>query len=153
MSFDVHMSVIALNCRSLNNKLGEIKLLIYTQKPDIVAFTETWLADNSRYNPKFIGYSTEFKNRAGFASGMGFLIKHGVQYQNISLIHYQNGYLECQVIKIMIRGGQYLGVLNVYNPGRPVTSDEFKHYIAQVGNKFVIVGDFNCHSRLLDSNV
>ena len=72
MSFDVHMSVIALNCRSLNNKLGEIKLLIYTQKPDIVAFTETWLVDNSRYKPKFVGYNSEFKNGAGFAGGIVF---------------------------------------------------------------------------------
>ena len=50
-----------------------------------------------------------------------------------------------------MRGGQCLGVLNVYNPGRPVTREEFKYYIAQVGNKFVIVGDLNCHSKLLDS--
>ena len=146
-----NITIIGLNCRSISNKLGEIKLLIYTQKPEIVAFTETWLANNTKYLPKFIGYTCEFINRVGFAGGIGLLIKDGVQYQNINLGHYQNGHLECQAVNVILKKGGKIGILNVYNPGKPVMKNEFKHYISQIGNKYVVIGDFNIHSKLLET--
>ena len=39
------LETIQLNCKSLNTKLGEVKLLIYANKPDIVALSETWITN------------------------------------------------------------------------------------------------------------
>ena len=41
---------IQINCRSINNKLGNLKILIHTQNPDYVALSETWITHHS---PKF----------------------------------------------------------------------------------------------------
>ena len=56
-----------LNCHSINNKLGEIKLMLYTRKPDIFCFTETWM---SRFEPKFIDYVAIWKHRGGPGGGL-----------------------------------------------------------------------------------
>ena len=53
------LSLIQLNCRSISYKL-EVKLMVYTHKPHIVALCETWLG---KYLPKFIDYNCEWRNR------------------------------------------------------------------------------------------
>ena len=37
MTIVSNFSIIELNCRGINTKLGEIKLLAYAQKPEIIA--------------------------------------------------------------------------------------------------------------------
>ena len=39
----------------------------------------------------------------------------------------------------------------MYNPNESVTIQEMKHYLHQLGSKYIIVGDFNAHTPLLDS--
>ena len=143
-----NLSLIQLNCRGINSKLGDIKIMIYTQKPQVVAFCETWL---DKYVPKFVDYTCEWKNRISFAGGIGFLIRKGVQYQNVFLQPYAQGHLEFQAIKIKLSAGKLLYVLNIYNPGKPVTVEEMKHYIDQLENNYILVGDFNAHTKLLES--
>ena len=127
-------------------KLGAIKLFIYTRKPNIVAFCETWL---HKYLPQFVDYSWEWKNRSSFAGGLGFLIKKGIQYQNVQLVPYPNEYLEFQTIKLRWKSGKESLIMNVYNPGRPVSVNEIDHYDRQLDN-FYIVEDFNVYTKLLD---
>ena len=141
-------SLIQLNCRSIRNKLGEIKLMVYAKKPHVVVLSETWL---TKYIPRFVGYVGDWNNRNGFAGGTGFLIKSGVAYRTLFLTPYNNGYLEFQAIKIDLEEGGCLNLLHVYNPGRPVSEEEFKHYINQLGNNFILLGDFNAHSKMLHS--
>ena len=142
------LSIIQLNCRSINCKLGEIKLMIYTRKPCIVAFCETWL---DKFIPKFVDYNCEWKNRGGFAGGLGLLIRRGIQYQNFSLDLYPNGYLEVQAIKVQYVNGKGSIIMNVYNPCKPVSVEELQHYIKQLGNDYHIIGDFNAHTKILDT--
>ena len=142
------LSIIQLNCHSITCKLGEIKLMTYTRKPHVVAFCETWL---DKYMPKFIDYYCEWKTRDANAGWLGFLIKRGVQYQNINLDPFPNGYLEYQTIKIRYMNGTDSFIMNVYNPGKPVGSEELEHYIKQLGNSFHIIGDLNAHTKLLDT--
>ena len=141
-------TLFLLNCRNINNKLGDIKLMVYTGSPEIVAFNDTWL---SKYMPKFVDYLCECKNRDSFAESLGFFIKKGVQYQNVKFNCYPNGYLEYQAIKVKTANGD-LCVLNVYNQGRPVSSNELQFHVDQLGSKFVIVGDLNAHSKILDAS-
>ena len=81
-----HIYGIFLNCQSLNNKLGEIKLLVYKEKPDFMAFNETWL---NKYHPKFIGYSSNWSDRIlGRGGRLGVIVRQGLQYSKIDLISY-----------------------------------------------------------------
>ena len=58
---------IQLNCQSLNTKLSSIKILVYKEKPDFIAFSETWLG-GAKNTPKFVDYNPLWRHRDG---GMG----------------------------------------------------------------------------------
>ena len=142
------LSCIFLNCRSLN-KLGAIKLMVYSNKPDVVVFSETWITKNI---PSFYNYTSIWKHRKeGRGGGLGFLVKRGVQFTNLDLINYQQGVMEVQGICLYAGGGSKINILSIYNPNKSVTIDEMKHYTQQLGNKSIILGDFNAHTPLLSS--
>ena len=141
-----NFQIIQLNCRSISNKLGDIKLMVYTQKPHVVVLSETWL---SKYFPRFINYTCDWENRSGFAGGLGFLIRNDVHYSKITLKKHPQWYLEYQAVKVCIKNNYELCILQVYNPGKPVSVDELKFYIKQLGGRYMLVGDFNAHSKVL----
>jgi len=75
--------MIQLNCNGINRKLSEIKLLVYTKKPDLVCLCETWLNDQSK-QPVFVGYDVVWENREGGArarGGLMFLIRKDIKYK------------------------------------------------------------------------
>ena len=43
-------------------------------------------------------------------------------------------------------------IINLYNPGKNLSKDEFLHYFKQCRNKFIICGDFNGHHHMWESN-
>ena len=143
------LSIVQLNCRSLNNKLGEIKLLLYTLKPDILALSETWVTN---CEPRFYNYTCEWRHRGGRGGGLGFVMRRGVQYRKINLLPFDNGVLECQAIEVILEDRSKLSVLNLYNPNLNVTKAEVSHFLGQLGTKYMIVGDLNAHTHLLSTN-
>ena len=78
------------------------------------------------------------------------LIRQDVKFRKLNLDPYNNGKLELQGFRLSSAIGD-LDILNVYNPGENITTDEFIHYIRQLGNKYLILGDFNAHSQLWDA--
>ena len=70
---------IQLNCRSINTGLGELKMLIYSEKPDFVLLSETWLNNNTKFLPRFHDYRAEWKHRpTGQGGGLGILVRRGL---------------------------------------------------------------------------
>ena len=140
---------IQLNCQSLNNKLFDVKLMIHVLKPDFVALSETWI---SRHIPKFYNYQAEWLHRTDrLGGGLGMLIRRGIQYQYHNLNHFSGGVLEYQAIKLHLQDQSSLIVFSIYNPNKNVTLDEIEFYINQLGNKYLIIGDFNAHTPMLTS--
>lgn len=140
-----------LNCNSLNTKLPEIKQLLLDTCPHVLCLCETWLSE--RFTPRFHGYASEWVHRpARQGGGLGILIKQEVQYSSRTLTPYLGGVLEVQVITLFLKDGSSMSILNIYNPGGHVTHAEFSHYIKQLDPKFLIVGDLNAHTQLLDSS-
>ena len=121
---------------------------MYTKKPHIVAFSETWI---SNYSPKFLNYNAKWKNRVGLGGGVGFLIRKGVQYKKVSLVAYVGEYLEYQALSVKFGNNKGINILNINNPGKSIHNNEIKHYIEQLGKRYILVGDFNAHSKLLSS--
>lgn len=132
------LMLVQFNCRSLNAKLGEVKLFLYTQKPDIMCLSETWIR---RHEPRFIGYSTVWRHRLTptVGGGLGFLIRRGVQYLELRLVPFTGGHLEVQAIQLFASGGS-LSVLSVYNPNAPVTAAELQHYVSQLAPVMLLWG-------------
>ena len=146
------MTGVQLNCRGVNARLGELKLLIYTKKPDFVALSETFLNSHSKNIPRFMHYVSEWKHRPfRTGGGLGILIRQGIQYQNLQLTPYTNGVLEFQAITIFLNNNQKINILSIYNPNEDLRIGEFRHYISQLGSRYLIIGDFNAHSLILNN--
>ena len=77
------------------------------------------------------------------------LIRNDVNFKNLALNQYNNGKLELHGIVVSSALGE-ISILNIYNPSENVTLDEILHYMDQLGNSFVMVGDYNAHSPLWD---
>ena len=144
------LSIIMLNCRSLNNKLGEIKLMLYTKKPDLLCLTETQV---KKYEPKFINYTPLWKHRPEQGGGLAILVRRGLQHTNLPLNVYRNGFIEAQAITLIMNKNIQVNIMNTYNPNKPVTTNEMQHYVNQLGNKFIIVGDLNARTPILNSRI
>ena len=140
------INIMSLNCRGISTKLGEIKLMMFLQKPDIVCFQETWL---SKHEPKFINYIPIWKHRQAFAGGLGIMVRRGIQHQLVNINMLSEGHLECQAIKILLSNNNTLVLLNIYNQGKSISVEEFRHYMNQLGGKYIITGDLNAHTPVL----
>lgn len=94
---EAHLTVYQLNCNSISNKLSELKLLTYTEKPDIFCLCETFA---KRYEPSFIGYTGIWKERDGEKGGLAILIRQDVYFKEITFDPFTNRSLEIQIIEI-----------------------------------------------------
>jgi len=135
-----------LNCNSLRNKLPDVKCYIYSNKPEIVCFSETMYKN---YEPKFGGYSCVWKHRDGPAGGLCILIRHDVSYKDVQFDLYPDGGLEIQIIEVGASNGN-IKIANIYNPHKNIYKPEFEHYLNILGDKFIMAGDFNAHSPIWD---
>ena len=145
-----NLQIMQLNCNGIIGRLAELKLLIYTKKPDIVCLCETWI-EEQHGKPKFIGYTDIWKCRGrGERGGLGILIREDVTFQKKDHILYDNGYMELLSIVVKHNMG-VLDVVNIYNPSKNITTDEFLHYFSQLGCKYIMTGDYNAHSPQWDA--
>ena len=144
------LTIHMLNCNSLYNKISELKKHIQETDPDILCLCETWL--HQKYVPRFFNYSSEWCHRDAAGGGLGIIIKKNIQYQNLPLIPFINGVLEIHAIKLQIKQSLPLCIANIYNPQKPVSTEELNHYLLQMGSNFILVGDFNAHSPILNSH-
>lgn len=144
------LKLMSLNCNSLYNKLPEVKQLLIEEDPDILCLCETWTKE--KYLPKFKNYKAEWKHRTDRGGGLAILVNTNLQYQTIQLREFEQGVLEVQALEIYLGDSSPLQILNVYNPVKNMTYQEIDHYISQLSNKHLIIGDFNAHTPLLDTN-
>lgn len=83
------LEVIQFNCNGLSNKLSEVKVYLYSNKPDILCLCETWLKRNQ---PKFIGYRVYFMNRDGAPKGgLAILVREDIEYRIKQITQFPNG--------------------------------------------------------------
>ena len=138
------INVWTWNCRSLYNKLTEFKVEVYLKKPHIICLQETFIVDDRE--PALINYQGYFKNRAGRGGGVAVFVRSDMIVIPTSVnIYNQASSLEWQVVRVK-QCDEVVDIMNIYNPsGDTVTRLEFEHYIDQLANKFVLVGDLNAH--------
>ena len=139
------------NCRSIYNKLFELKRYVYIRKPDVICLQETWIREN--YVPSFINYRGVLKNRNGRGGGIAIFVRNQLVMEEIDLQQVVNGQLEVQAVRITTTAAASIDILNLYNPNRVVTEQEFSFYLNQLGNKAVVLGDLNAHHNLWDGRV
>lgn len=138
------------NCNSIYKKIPEIKTLLTTKQPDVVCLCETWL--RQKYEPKFKDYICWYKHRLdGRGGGLAMLVRKEIQHFEHELNIYGEGVMEVQALRMITHDLRNIYILNVYNPSKNVTIQELEHYILQLGEHYIITGDFNAHSPIIDS--
>ena len=142
-----NLKVYQLNCNSLSNKLGEIKLYIYKNKPEIVCLCETMIKTRE---PQFVGYDTFWKHRVGDKGGLAILCRKDLTVREIIFNSSPNGNLELQIIEVASPMGN-IRIANIYNPHKNITLVELKHYLDILGSNKIMIGDLNAHSPIWDT--
>ena len=138
--------VSQFNCDGLSKKLSEVKLHLYTGKPDLLCSCETW---KKKQEPRFVGYKALWKHRIGREKGgLAILVREDIRAKEIVLQQFNRGKLECQAIEINTHLGA-VRILNGYNVDN-LTVGELSFYIQQLGDRYIIVGDYNAHSPMWD---
>jgi hypothetical protein len=108
---------------------------------------KTWLKKNE---PKFHGYQSLCLHWLGEKGCLGILIREDVTFKPKQVIPFPAGLLESQSIEIYTNCNS-INILNAYNPCKNIPLGEPQHYTNQLGNSFILIGDLNGHSPLLDS--
>ena len=144
------LQILQLNCNSIRTKASELKIVLLEYKPHIVCLCETWLHHN--FTPKFAGYTPLWKHRLGRqGGGLGLLIQNETNFQELELLPFPVGALEVQAVRVYLTQRPSLVIVNLYNPQMSVSLEELQHYVAQLGDNFLLIGDFNAHSPLFNS--
>ena len=107
------LEIVSFNCRSLNSRLSEFKIFVYTTKPHIICLTETWLKED--YIPNIINYRSFWKNRQNRqGGGIGILVRSDIPVIPSDIQDYEDK-LEVQSLAVKVMNGT-LRIVNVYNP-------------------------------------
>ena len=139
--------IFQLNCNSVYPRLSELRLYLYTKKPDIFCLCETRV---TKSEPRFLGYQAVWRHRAnGAGGGLCILVRNDINFTVNSLVPYVNAKLEFISVKFFTSLG-CIDLLNVYNPCADISFAEFDHVFSQLCPLSIIIGDFNAHSPLWD---
>ena len=94
-----------------------------------------------------------WKHRTGLQQGGGlaFLIRNDVHHGHKTLNVLNNGKLEVQAIKIIANSVLTIDLLNLYKPNENIPCSEYDFYFKRLDTNLIIVGDFYCHHRMLDT--
>ena len=93
------LKIIQLNCNGLYNKLAEVKMYLYSNKPDVLCLCETFVTP--KYEPNFIGYNQYWQHREGHKGGLGIFVRRDITSKTRQLTVYQTPQLEHQCIQIL----------------------------------------------------
>ena len=92
------------------------------------------------------------RNSPTTGGGLGILLREDIIYREKKLLLCKKGLLEIPAIetKLQERTNKWMEIVNIYNPNNNIKKEELKHYIQQLGASFIICGDLNAHSPILD---
>ena len=119
-----NLNVIVLNCKSLDARINELRLLVYYSNPDIICLTETWLNNDKviKYNYNIHGYKCIFQHRLNrLGGGLVTYIKQELYFIKTSVRNFTDGNLEVQFFDIYMKNNRTLTIFNYYNPNKDIT--------------------------------
>ena len=137
------LSFMQFNCQDIRNSSSELKNYLYSFYPICACLSETFLKPKNKF--KIPGYKVLRGDRlSAQRGGLAILIKNKTPFMETELAPFPDGFLEVQGVKISINN-RWVHVLNVYNPCKNITIEEFEHYFDQLSADQLILGDFNGH--------
>lgn len=140
------------NCNSIKNKITFFTHYLNTHNPCIISLNETKL--NSETAAKYLVFENytvihKARNNQNGAGGVALLIQKSITYSSIN----EFDDLNLELIAIRLNFEQTsLVVVTYYNPPDKTLCTELFHRLSQKFKFFLLLGDLNAKSTLLDSN-
>lgn len=126
------------NTRSLLSRKDELLRILRMHAADIVAISETWLLSHHHF--RVPGYDVLRCDRAaGVGGGVALLIKNHRSYLSLNLPPTQ---VEAVAARVTF-GGKVISVASIYDPQGDCPMSDYSDIVNQLGNSFIILGDFN----------
>lgn len=152
-------TLMHINCRSILNKINEIKFISEILKINLFAVTESWLQDDSAKLISMDGFTFEHKarNNSKKGGGVGFLIENSIRYEVIEITTPEYNTFEYLAIKVLIDNAKNISLICVYRPpGTPIDlfNSEFDSLLNNnvFQNNVIIMGDLNINLLKTDSH-
>ena len=154
---DFSFSIIHLNCRSIVNKMNDLRILTNYLQPHIIGVTETWLKLNDENLINLQGYTfLHIARKTGRGGGVGIFISNVFEYSTVRFSSVVSTF-EFMLIKIKCKNKTYL-LCVVYRPPCSDTKlfiSEFADLMSEItvlSNSLFVFGDFNIDYLTSTSN-
>lgn len=135
--------IITWNAHSIQNKKTDLNYLIFKENPGLIAISETWLKNKDNF--KLNNYEIIRKDRENqIGGGLMMCIRKDIQFSKLNINDRYRYKIEILAIKIQYKQ-KWMNVLLIYNPCNNIFKEEFQHYVDQIQEPKLIIGDFNAH--------
>ena len=145
------LDILYLNIRSIKKHLNDLNdfLVINNLSPTIISLTETWLSNDSYYNPTLNGYtfiSGDLNKKVG---GVAFFIKDFIHFNTLRDFHLDVN--NCEDLWIEVHESNIKSIVGIIyrHPERtdiPNFQKKFTETVFKLNKtkkKYFILGDFN----------
>ena len=151
------LSIIHINCRSLNANFTDLKILLETLdfSFDVIGLTETWLNESNADVFHLEGYDFCHKNRvAKHGGGVAFFIKSIINYTIIELLTVDvENVFECLTVKLPLKTQTIVSCL-YRKPSSKIADfiECIESMFSCIKGSIYICGDFNIDLLNYDVN-
>lgn len=141
-------NIVQWNCRGLNQvKKNELETIITEKEAQIVCIQETKFGSNQTFQKKhFNCFQENFKSIGTAKGGVLIMIKENISCHRIKIK------TKLQAVAVKVYFPEEISICNIYVPPREkICKSTLRDLINQLGEKFMLLGDFNAKSLLWGS--
>ena len=136
--------ILQWNIRGLRPQYAELSLLLADHNPNVVCLQETKLPADSSFSVK--GYSSyhhiHSENQIA-CGGSSILIKNNGIHKKLNIVS------NLQAVAVRVTLHKPVTVCSLYlPPSQPLNLNDLKGLLEQLPSPYILVGDFNAHSKL-----
>lgn len=139
------LRIASWNAAGLKNKLTDLATFINLNRIDIMIVTETHLIRDDDVNIKgyYLYPANHTSNRR--RGGAAIFIKTSIRHIAINIDTAQK--VQCSAISVSLHNGQAVNISAIYlQPQESWTINEFKDLFNKLGERFLVLGDWNAKS-------
>lgn len=139
------LRIASWNAAGLKNKLTDLATFISLNRIDIMVVTETHLIRDDEVSIKgyYLYPANHTSNRR--RGGAAIFIKTSIRHIAIQIDTAQK--VQCSAVSVSLHNGQAINISAIYlQPQESWTTNEFKDLFNKLGERFLVLGDWNAKS-------
>lgn len=146
--------LIQWNINGIYSHSNELKTLICDLNPEILAIQETHLRTHHSFNLRnYSSYRFDFPGGNKACGGTAIFVKNSITSSPLNITM---GNLQANAVTIETPNfcSSKLSICNIYiPPHQDISVHELDHLFSQIPKPYIVLGDFNAHSRTWGSSI